>query len=163
MIGNKKIRSRFVFLLLLALAFATNWSLPNRSVLPQTSINSDNWVKQFVPERLRSFVAAYFWSKADTLMHRGPVVANLQKFQAGSYAGNTDILPLLELVIAIMPEETAPYQLLARNLANHLDLRDQGLRVLQQGIINNQQNPVVHELYAAVAFLNIFADLSTAP
>lgn len=150
-------RRRFWLLLLLALAFSFNWSLQSRFSCRQTPNNKDGWVRKFVPERLRSFVAGYCWSRADTLMHRGPAVKSLQKFQAGSYAGNTDIVPLLRMVVEIMPEELAPYQLLARNLAYYLDRGDEALRILQQGIINNPTHPAVHELYAAAAFQLVFA------
>lgn len=147
--SSEALRCRILAMaMLLTLAFTVNWSLQSRFSFLQTC---------FVPERLRSFVAAYLWSKADDLMHRGPVDNRLQSFQAGSYAGNTDIVPLLRLVIAIMPEETSPYQLLANNLSKHLSLRDEGLRVLQQGIISNPEHPAVHELYAAAAFLYVFA------
>jgi hypothetical protein len=110
-----------------------------------------------VPERLRSFLAGYFWARAEKLMHNGPVGDIRQGFQAGSYAGNTDIMPALQMVILLMPEEPAPYQLAAANLSRYLDQPVQGLRLLQHFIIMNPQHPAIHELYASAAFLKIFA------
>ncbi len=114
-------------------------------------------VVRFVPERLRSFVAARFWAKADELMHRGPFPGSRQQFVAGSLNGNSDIVPLLYAVIAIMPEELAPYQLLSRCLAGLQAEGRESLQVLQQGIISNPGHPAVHELYAAAAWLVIFS------
>ncbi len=111
----------------------------------------------FVPERLRSFVAARFWARADELMHRGPFPGSRQQFVAGSLTGNSDIIPLLYAVIAIMPEELAPYQLLSRCLAGLSTDGRLSLQVLQQGIINNPGHPALHELYAAAAWLVIFS------
>lgn len=114
-------------------------------------------VVRFVPERLRSFVAARFWAKADELMHRGPFPGSRQQFVAGSLNGNSDILPLLYAVIAIMPEELAPYQLLSRCLVGLQSDWRESLQILQQGIINNPDHPAVHELYAAAAWLVMFS------
>lgn len=144
------------FLLLLVLAFACNWSVKCR-LSNAGSLAGNSFVQQFVPERLRSFAAAYLWSRAEQIMHRGPLPQLAQSFQAGSFGGNTDIIPLLQMVIMLMPEELPPYQLLASNLSRYLGEPLAGLRIIQEGIINNPDHPAIHELYAAAAFLKIFA------
>lgn len=150
-----------LFLLIVALALtiasASNWSIKCRISSRDASYLQQSKVQQFVPERWRSFMAAYLWSRAEILMHQGPLATVPQSFQTGSYAGNTDIIPLLQLVILLMPEELAPYQLLSSNLARYLGLPDEGLGVIQQGIMRNREHPAVHELYAAAAFLRLFA------
>jgi tetratricopeptide (TPR) repeat protein len=107
-------------------------------------------------ERLRSFVAAILWERADMLMHRGAIDPVNQKFKAGSYVGNTDIIPLLKLVTHISPEELAPYQLLARSLAYAQGNPDEGIRVLQECLVRNPRKHGLHEIYASMAFLKLF-------
>ncbi len=149
-------RPVFLLLLLLTVGMAVNSRLQNAIGPQRAAINKDGYLQQFVPERLRSFIAGCFWAKADELMHRGPFPGSRQNFLAGSYFGNSDIVPLLNVVIALMPEEPAPYQLLSRLLAS-LGSVDEGLRVLQLGILNNRRHPAAHELYAAAAFLKLFS------
>lgn len=144
-------------ILLLTIAFACNWSIKCRTSRFSAVFSEQSVVQQFIPERLRSFAAAYFWSRAEILMHFGPLPSLKNSFQAGSYAGNTDIIPLLQMVIILMPEELPPYQLLSSNLARHLGRPAEGLRVIQQGIMNNGKHPGLHELYAAAAFLKLFS------
>lgn len=110
----------------------------------------------FLPERFRSFVAACLWEKADHLMHEGPIVGK-QNFQAGSYAGNTDIIPLLKMIISICPEQTAPYRLLATNYAYHLGMYDEALVLLEKAKINCSNNKNCHEIYASEAFIRLFS------
>jgi len=150
-------RPIFVAALLLCLAFSFNWSYKNIGGQRQTKTDMAGSMVKFVPERLRSFVAARFWARADELMHRGPFPGSSQQFVAGSLNGNSDIVPLLHMVIAIMPEELAPYQLLSRCLAGMQADGRESLLVLQQGIINNPEHPALHELYAAAAWLVIFS------
>lgn len=109
---------------------------------------------QIFPERLKSFVAACLWEKADRLMHEGPVISK-QGFVAGSYAGNTDIVPLLKMVIALCPEQTAPYRLLATNYAYHLNMGSAALDLLNTAKINCAENPNNHEIYAAEALIRL--------
>lgn len=158
MIPSNYSRCRPVFLLVLLLAISSSfyWRLQNDFLCRQTKTNNNGYLQQFVPERLRSFVAARFWAKADELMHRGPFPGSRQSYTAGSYFGNSDIVPLLQVVINMMPEELAPYQLQARCLAS-LESGDAGLRVLQQGIMNNRSHAALHELYAAAAHLKLFS------
>ncbi len=108
------------------------------------------------PERLRSFIAARLWEKADHLMHQGPIVSE-QKFIAGSYAGNTDIIPYIKMVIALCPEETAPYRLLASNYAYHLNMEDEAVKTYEQAISNCSKSPYLHEIYASLAFIHLFS------
>ncbi len=150
-------RPAFIVALFLCLAFSFNWSYKNIYGQTLTKTDKPESIVRFVPERLRSLVAARFWARADELMHRGPFPGSRQQFVAGSLNGNSDIVPLLYMVIAIMPEELAPYQLLSRCLAGlQADWRE-SLQVLQQGIINNPDHPALHELYAAAAWLVIFS------
>ena len=130
------------------------------SFLPQQS-NRKNFkhslaALQILPERLRGFIAARLWEKADHLMHKGPVVSG-QTFAAGSYAGNTDIIPYLKSVIALCPEETAPYRLLASNYAYHLGMRKVALALLEDALYNCERSEHLHELFASVAFIHLFA------
>ena len=111
---------------------------------------------QILPERLRAFIAARFWEKADHLMHKGPSVSG-QSFAAGSYAGNTDIIPYLKSVIALCPEETAPYRLLASNYAYHLGMRSDALSLLEDAFYNCENSKYLHELYASAAFIHLFS------
>ncbi|HNX77270.1 MAG TPA: hypothetical protein PLM07_00535 [Candidatus Rifleibacterium sp.] len=152
------IRCRPVFLLLLLLVtgMAVDSRLQNTDRQTQTLPDNPGYLQRFVPERLRSFVAACVWAKADEMMHRGPFPGSRQTFQAGSYVGNADMVPLLNIVIAMMPEELAPYQLLSRCLSS-LGSVEAGLRILQNGIVNNRQHAAVHELYASAAFLKLFS------
>lgn len=115
-----------------------------------------NSIIQILPERLRSFLAAILWEKADHLMHKGPIVAG-QKFFAGSYAGNTDIIPYIKMVITLCPKEAAPYRLLASNYAYHLGMKEEALTLIKEAISNCSQAPFLHELYASTAFIHLFS------
>ncbi len=110
---------------------------------------------QILPERFRSFVAACLWEKADHLMHEGPVLEK-QNFQAGAYAGNTDIVPLLKMIISLCPDQTAPYRLLATNYAYHLGMRAEALNLLETAKINCSNSVNCHEIYASEAFIRLF-------
>ena len=118
----------------------------------------DSYDNQRGAERIRSFVAAVIFKRADELMHRGSIDPENQHFKAGSYVGNTDIIPLLKLVTLIAPEESAPYQILSRSLAYAQDNVSEGVKILQRGIMNSSQPDSVHELYASVALLKMFFD-----
>ena len=123
--------------------------------LPKQTYDSNIGVLQILPERLRAFIAARLWEKADHLMHKGPVVTG-QTFAAGSYAGNTDIIPYLKMVIALCPEETAPYRLLASNYAYHLGMKKEALELLERAFSNCVKSKHLHELYASAAFIHLF-------
>lgn len=110
----------------------------------------------FVPERLRSFIAARLWEKADLYMHVGPSRIEEENFTAGSYAGNTDLLPLLQAVTQLVPHELPPWQLLATNLGRHLGRRSEAIRLLQQAIHLNRFHSEIHELFASIGAIYIF-------
>ncbi len=155
--SSKRLIILSIFFLLLSLVF--------HNFLP-IETNKKNYRRSFdalqiLPERLRAFIAARFWEKADHLMHKGPVVAK-QSFVAGSYAGNTDIIPYLKFVIALCPEETAPYRLLASNYAYHLGMREDALSLLEDAFYNCENSKYLHELYASKAFIYLFAQSNSS-
>lgn len=155
--SSKRLIILSIFFLLLSLVF--------HNFLP-IETNKKNYRRSFdalqiLPERLRAFIAARFWEKADHLMHKGPVISR-QSFVAGSYAGNTDIIPYLKCVIALCPEETAPYRLLASNYAYHLGMREDALSLLEDAFYNCENSKYLHELYASAAFIYLFAQSNTS-
>ncbi|MDD3146350.1 MAG: hypothetical protein PHD82_03525 [Candidatus Riflebacteria bacterium] len=158
MIAAKHARCRPFFLLTLLLVTASSFNWQLQAIFSGWPTQTDNGkhLLQFVPERLRSFVAARFWARADEMMHRGSLPGSQQQYIAGSYSGNSDIVPLLQVVITLMPEELAPCQLLSRCLAS-LGSVDAGLRVIQNSILGNQGHISLHELYASAAYLKLFS------
>lgn len=140
------------FVMLASLASDYIYSSVNTKKLTQTPA-----IVKIIPERLRSLIAASLWERADHLMHKGPVFAK-QQFYAGSYAGNTDIVPLLKMVIALCPTETAPYRLLASNYAFHLDMKEEALKLIDKALKTNEYNKRTHELYASKAFILLFSN-----
>ena len=121
--------------------------------------NLNSKLIHIIPERLRSFIAARLWEKADHIMHLGPVISK-QHFVAGSYAGNTDLIPYLKMVIMLCPEEVAPYRLLASNYAYHLGMKQEALSLTKQAISNCSNSQFIHELYATAAFIHLFSNNS---
>lgn len=117
--------------------------------------SADFGFSQLLPERFRSFLAACLWERADRLMHEGPVFEG-QNFIPGSYAGNTDIVPLLKLVISLCPDQTASYRLLAANYAYHLGMSDEALALLDSAKINCADSRNCHEIYASEALIRLF-------
>lgn len=103
-------------------------------------------------ERIRSAIAAELWHKADELMHKGSINQETQKFKAGSYVGNTDIIPLLKAIIALKPNEILPYRILAQSLIYSEKNSKHAENVLLQGIKANKDLENVHELYASLGF-----------
>ncbi|MGM0600396.1 MAG: hypothetical protein ACQETH_11355 [Candidatus Rifleibacteriota bacterium] len=119
--------------------------------------NRQNLMSVVVPERLRGFLAARLWEKADDYMHAGPSPNKAEPFTAGSYAGNTDILPLLEIITRLVPDEPAPWLLLADNFARYLGSFDRAIDLLQKAIIYQPEIRKIHQFYAAIAYLKVFA------
>lgn len=117
--------------------------------------NEENPLVNFIPERFRSFIAALLWERADELMHRGPVISK-QNFFAGSFAGNTDIIPYMKMVIELCPKEVSPYRILASNYAYHLGMKNEALNLINKAIKKCTSTVYVHELYASVAFVCLF-------
>ncbi len=118
---------------------------------------TQKFVLEFLPERVRSFLSGILWSYADEYMHSGPSVRFKDSpYQAGSYAGNTEVTSLMRQIISLTPDQQPPYKILAMNLARYLSRFNDGLRILQFGIIFNSDQKWVHELYAAAAFQYLF-------
>lgn len=113
-------------------------------------------IVRVIPERFRSFLAAILWEKAEHLMHQGPAFSK-QKFYAGSYAGNTDILPYIKMVIALYPKEFSPYRILAGNYAYHLKMKKEAMKIMEEAIKNCSSTAYIHEVYASYSFILLFA------
>lgn len=154
-------RSSLLLLLVLVLAFTFQWSFKAHHpdhYLPQVAIGTPiDAAVESVPLSLRRFVAGYLWMRADEYMHFGPTrkLARdfLATFMAGSYAGNTDIIPLIQLALVFDPQFIDGYELLAMNLCMFLHKFEDGIRVLQHGIILNKNFPEVHELYGTIGYI----------
>lgn len=144
-----KNKSIFIASIVFVLSFLILKTVPHTSY---SRFNQPSDLIQLVPERLRSFMAARLWERAEHLMHLGPVLSK-QKFFAGSYGGNTDIIPLLKMVIILCPTETAGYKLLAGNYANHLDMKEEALKLFDRAIVNCSKSGQLHELYASKALV----------
>jgi len=159
--AEKTYRSQLTLLLLLVLAFTFQWSFKANHpdlYLPQVAIATPiEAAVESVPLSLRRFVAGTLWMRADEYMHFGPTrkLARdfLATFMAGSYAGNTDIIPLIQLALVFYPQFIDGYELLAINLCMFLQRFEEGLRVLQHGIILNKNFPEVHELYGTIGYI----------
>jgi tetratricopeptide (TPR) repeat protein len=113
-------------------------------------------VHEIIPERIRGFIAARLWERADLYMHAGPSGRLPENFVAGSYAGNTDLLPVLQIITRLTPEVLPPWLLLAANLGRHLQQKEKAMMVLKRAIGQNPDHSRLHELYAAIAYLKIF-------
>ncbi|MFZ5952150.1 MAG: tetratricopeptide repeat protein [Candidatus Rifleibacteriota bacterium] len=146
------LRHLLLAILLLVCAFSCQVYSPAFFADPSTAM-----LTRLVPETLRGFVAARLWEQADRYMHSGPSRIEKDKFVAGSYAGNTDLLPLLRAVTVLVPKENRPWQLLATNLGRYLGDKEQAIRLLQEAIRLNRNSSEIHELYAAVASIKMFA------
>lgn len=154
-------QSQLILLLLLVLAFTFHWSYKAHYpdlYLPQVTIGTPiDAAVEAVPLSLRRFVAGYLWMRADEYMHFGPTrkLARdfLATFMAGSYAGNTDIIPLIQLALVFDPQFIDGYELLAMNLCMFLHKFEEGVCVLQHGIILNKNLPEVHELYGTIGYI----------
>ncbi|MBI3039848.1 hypothetical protein HYY75_12515 [bacterium] len=110
-------------------------------------------VLEAVPRQLRAFFADYLWLTADEYMHFGPSKKMKEAFFSGSYAGNTEIMPMLELALILEPEHIDAYGILSQNLSFYLGRYKEGIQVLQRGIFFNKKSPRLHELYAAIGYI----------
>ena len=146
---HKNIALSLIFLIL-------SWAFLHLFISNYSNSSGNSKLIYIIPERLRSFIAARLWEKADHLMHQGPVISK-QSFVAGSYAGNTDLIPYLKMVIMLCPEEVAPYRLLASNYAYHLGMKSEALSLIEQAISNCSESQFLHELYASSAFIHLFS------
>lgn len=165
------IRRRFILLLYATIAWSLLWtakvSLNNfrfsmktihKNIGEEACLEAmgDRW--QAISRPLRNFAAGYLWLKIIEYIHFGPSRSLKISFQAGGYAGNTEIIPLLELVIDIDPARTEAYAILSRNLALHLNRFTDAIRLLQRGILANPKSPDLHELYASIGFMYAFGE-----
>lgn len=145
-------------MLCLSCGIAAVW-VTKASSLTTSGLQVSSAVQRLVPERLRSFVAALIWSRADHYTHIKSSSPVNTGFRPGSYAGNTDILPLMQIIMMLVPDELAVYQLQARNLARYLGQPFKARLILRQAILRNSDHNALYELYASMAFLWIFGEV----
>lgn len=149
------IRPWLAGMLLLVIAWSSLWTIKARhggstadafdNSLPELAI-------QVVPQQVRDLIAGYLWLTADEYIHFGPSKANAGKFLAGSYAGNIEIIPVLEMALFFDPTRVDAYSILGRNLSLFLPRFQEGIRLLQRGAFYNPRSPQLHEIYAELAF-----------
>lgn len=147
---NKRIQI-LLALFFLSLAIASS-SLIKANLSVFDSHLSHNLAVRFLPQRIRSLVAALLWSRADYYHHLEPNSTSFSNVQNIS-----DMAPLFQTIMLIMPEELAAYQLYARNLSRFYAEDLQARQILQQAIINNKNSQNLHELYASIAFITFFS------
>ncbi len=151
-----RVRAGFVLALLLALAFTVQWTARARfwrfTLADEPPGSLGQIVLDAVPRQVRRLGADFLWLRADEYMHFGPSRRYRGAFLAGSFAANTEILPLLELAIRLDPSHFEAYGILAENLALYLDRFVPAVRTLQEGILANRNHPGVHELYGSIAY-----------
>lgn len=160
-------RPLFILALLLGLGVSVQWSLRAgwwETIYPDVpALELGEACLEAVPRQLRSIVADVCWLRADEYMHFGPTRRLAARFMPGSYAGNTEIMPLLELAISLDPHHIDAYSLIVQNLSLHLGRFTDGLRLLQTGILANRGNPRIHELYGTGAHLWGFRESYNVP
>jgi len=160
-------RPLFVLALLLSMCVSVQWSLRAgwwETIYPDVpALELGEACLEAVPRQLRSIVADACWLRADEYMHFGPTRRLAARFIPGSYAGNTEIMPLLELAISLDPNHIDAYSLIVQNLSLHLGRFTDGLRLLQSGILANRGNPRIHELYGTGAHLWGFRESYNVP
>ncbi|MBF0407829.1 MAG: hypothetical protein HQM10_10770 [Candidatus Riflebacteria bacterium] len=158
---NNVLLSTLFLVFLIVISFTFQWtfkaSYPDL-YLPDVSIETPiDAAVEAIPISFRRFVAGYLWMRADEYMHFGPTrkLARdfLAGFTAGSYAGNTDIIPLIQLALMFDPQFIDGYEILAMNLCMYLNRFKEGIRTLQHGIIANKLLPGVHELYGTIGYI----------
>lgn len=162
MIKTLSVRLWIFGALLLSLAFTGQWTIKAEfwniyySEEPTDSL-SELFLDK-IPRQARDLAADYFWLTADEYMHFGSSKKVRERFLAGSYAGNTEILPLIELAIFLDPQHIDAYGILSQNLAMYLNRYIEGIRLLQRGILTNKHSPRLHELYGNVAYCYAFIE-----
>ncbi|MBU1108904.1 MAG: hypothetical protein KKB51_19660 [Candidatus Riflebacteria bacterium] len=152
-------------LLLLVIAIAAQFSIKARYwnyYYPETVIiDYNDLVLQAVPAQLKSVSAGLMRLTADEYMHIGPYKKVRQNFIAGSFAGNTEIMSLLKLALYLEPSHIETYTIMSQNLAMYLDRFEDGIRLVQQGILANKDSVDLHKLYSAGAYCYGFAESYT--
>lgn len=143
-------------ILLLSLAMAAQQSIKSHYwdyYYPEVQVsNVTDLVLQTIPAQLKSFIAGIFRITADEYMHIGPTKKAKQNFVACSFAGNTEIMSLLELSVLLEPSNTEMYAVMSQNLAFYLNRFRGAIRLLHRGIQANRESPNLHELYGAAAY-----------
>lgn len=124
-----------------------NYYYPDVQVADFTDI-----VLQTIPTQIKGFVAGIFRITADEYMHIGPTKKVKQNFVAGSFAGNTEIMSLLELSVILEPTNMEMYAVMSHNLALYLNRFKDAIRLLHRGIHANKKSPDLHKLYGAAAY-----------
>ncbi|MFZ4773733.1 MAG: hypothetical protein ACOYM3_00125 [Terrimicrobiaceae bacterium] len=148
-------RQWLVALLLLVISWASLWSLKasHGTIIDDVYDHTISEVAvRILPRQVRDLVAGYLWLTADEYIHFGPSKINAGRFVAGSYAGNLEILPVLEMALFFDPTRIDAYAILARNLSLFLPRFQDGIRLLQRGVFYNRNDPQLHELYTELAF-----------
>ncbi|MBF0499891.1 MAG: hypothetical protein HQM09_07150 [Candidatus Riflebacteria bacterium] len=155
-----KPRFFFIALLLLAMGSACQWTVQAlfwETYFPESALDSPREIfLANLPQQLKSLLAGYCWVTADEYMHFGPSRKMNEVFVTGSYAGNTEIMPLLELAIILDPHHFEAYGIMSQNLAMYLNRYKDAIRLLQNGIQNSKTFSRLHELYAQTAFCYAF-------
>ncbi|EKD80926.1 MAG: hypothetical protein ACD_39C02090G0006 [uncultured bacterium] len=143
-------------ILMLSLALASQNYMKARFTnyyYPETQVaNFTDIVLQAIPTQVKSFLAGVFRLTADEYMHIGPTKKAKQNFIAGSFAGNTEIMSLLELSVMLEPTNMGMYAVMSHNLAIYLRRFDDAIELLHRGILANKNSPELHKLYAAAAY-----------
>jgi hypothetical protein len=162
---SKPIRFPFLVVFIGVLAWTTQWSFKAwNDEWQEPAINSSLKAAFFqgIPEPIRVFIADLCWITADEYIHFGGSQALGQNFLAGSFAGNTEILPLLQLAVRLDPTFFDVYEILSHNLAMYLGRFREAIRTIQEGILHNRQSSRLHELYGTIAFSYYFVDRYTS-
>jgi len=148
-------------LMLLAMALSAQHLMKSRYweyYYPEVQVaNFADIVLQTIPGQIKSFVAGVLRITADEYMHIGPTKKAKQNFVAGSFAGNTEIMSLLELSVILEPTNTDMYAVMSHNLALYLNRFDDAIKLLHRGIQANKNAPDLHKLYGAAAYCYGFA------
>lgn len=143
-------------ILLLSMAMAAQQSIKSRYwnyYYPEVQVsNVSDILLQTIPAQIKSFVAGIFRITADEYMHIGPTKKARQNFVAGSFAGNTEIMSLLELSVLLEPANMEMYAIMSHNLALHLNRFRDAIKLLHRGIQANRNEPDLHKLYGAAAY-----------
>ena len=150
-------RPGFIIALLLVLTFTAQWSLKAHHwelVFPdEPTSDLSEAILEAIPKQAKTMVADACWLQADEYMHFGPSKRLPQVFRGGAYAGHTEMLPLLQLIVMLDPQHIDACVILVQSLSLHLKKFDEGMRTLQKVILANKKNPRVSELYGAAAHM----------
>lgn len=108
---------------------------------------------------LKRFLAAAIFRRIDTYMHEGPVVHG-----GVGLAGNLELVALYRLVTLLDPTNLNAYILAGTHLIQYMNVPDEGVAVLEEGISANATDPRAKELLGQIAlyFMNDRADFARA-